>query len=245
MNCQNFQDLIVIGIHGRLTAAQRNELDRHRSTCDECAALFERHASEIDLQAKAVTGAASGPLPDWEKSWAVISDKALPRKRRPSRFFALVPRWIPATAGILLVFVLGYFAGRGILVESTTSGPAIAALSPSDLPSPFVFADYADNLKPVLASFINRGDVPPPEELRTLEREIIREMLTRTKTLKSLAAESGDTTRGDLLLDLEFILTSLANLAPGDTKSAVHLERMIREKVVALRLRELASRVTI
>jgi hypothetical protein len=70
-------------------------------------------------------------------------------------------------------------------------------------------------------------------------------MLLRTRLLRSLAAESGDASRGDLLLDLEFILSSLANLTPGDTASAVHLERMIREKDIALRLRELASPATI
>jgi hypothetical protein len=245
MNCHDFQDLLVIGAHGRLTADQRAELERHRSACGECAALAGRLAPLLDLQEKALDGNASGPLPDWEKSWAVISEKAVPRRGPAPRLFALVPRWIPAAAAILLVFVLGYFAGRGLLVDSVTSGPAVAGLSPSGLPASLSFTDYADSLKPVLVSFINRGDVPPPEEIRSLEQEIVRDMLLRTRLLRSLAAESGDASRGDLLLDLEFILTSLANLTPGDTASAVHLERMIREKDIALRLRELASPATI
>jgi hypothetical protein len=245
MNCSDFQNIIVIGIHGRLTPDQRKELDRHRSVCGECAALYDRLEPLMDVQAKALDESASAPCPDWEESWAAISEKTLPQKRPLFRFFTLLPRWVPATAAILLVFILGYFAGRGVLIDSTVSGPAMTALSSSDLSSPLILANYADNLKPILINFLNRGDVVPPEELRALEHEIIRDMLSRTRVLKDLASETGDTALGDLLFDLEFILTSMANLAPGDKDSAVHLKQMIREKEIALQLRELAKRATI
>lgn len=245
MNCRDFQNLVAIGIYGRPTGEEQAELDRHRSACPECAALYEKHGPGIVLQEEAFKEALSAPLPDWDKSWAAISEKAFPQRRTRFPLLTLIPRWIPASAAILVVFVLGYLAGRRILLESITSGPGIATLSSENPSSPLAFAEYADNLKPVLISFLNRGDVPQPEELRTLEREIIRDMLSRTRVLESLAAESGDTSREGLLLDLELILMSLANLAPGDTESAVHLERMIREKDIALRLRELASRATI
>jgi len=245
MNCRDFQNLIVIAVHGRLTADERSELDRHLSACQECAARHERYAPLIDLQAKAEDGVADVALPDWEKSWAVISEKALPHGKPRSRFFTLVPRWVPVAAAVLLVFALGYFVGRGILVDRTTSSPGVASAVIADQPSPLLFANYADSLKPVLVNFLNRSDVRPPDELRALEREIIRDILSRTRLLRSLAAESEDAALGDLLIDLEFILTSMANLVPGDTESAVHLERMIREKDIAPRLRELASTATI
>ncbi len=245
MNCQDFHDLIVIGVHGRLSAAEREEIDRHRSACAECAVLYERFQGLMDLQAEALEEAASVPAPDWDGSWAEIAKRALPEKSPLLRFFDRVPRWVPATAGILAVFVLGYVAGRGILVDSAVYRPEMAALPSSDRGPSLLFASYADNLKPVLTSFLNRGDIVPPVELRALEREIARDMLSRTRILRELAAASGDAGLADLLLDLEFILTSLANLAPGDKASAAHLERMIREKDVPLRLRELASPMTI
>ena len=245
MTCRDFQDLIVIGVHGRLTADERRELDRHRAECGACAALYERFTALMDVQEKSVNESASVPLPDWGKSWAVIAEKALPRKSPRSRFFTLVQRWAPAAAVIFLVFALGYFFGRGFLVRNTAYGPGVAAFSSSDLSSPLIFADYADNLKPVLFNFLNRSDVRPPAELRALEHEIIRDMLSRTRILRSLAAESEDAVLGDLLLDLEFILASMANLTPGDTESADQLKRMIRERDVPLRLRELASPATI
>jgi hypothetical protein len=245
MNCQDFHDLIVVGFHGRLSAEQKIEIDGHRSACAECAALYERFEDLLDLQAKALDKAASVPAPDWDASWAAIAERSLPERSPFLRFFVRVPRWIPAAAGIVLVFVLGYVAGREILVDSVVSRPEIAGLPASDRGPSLLFANYADSLKPVLTSFLNRGDVVPPEELRALEREIAHDMLSRTRILRELAAASGDAELADLLVDLEFVLTSLANLSRGDEASAALLERMIREKDVPLRLRELASPVTI
>lgn len=245
MNCRDFHDLVVIAVHGRLSAAEREEIDRHRSACAECAALYDRFEGLMDLQAEALEEAASVPAPDWDGSWAEIAERALPEKSLFLRFVGRVPRWVPAAAGILAVFVLGYVAGRGILVDSVVSRPGMAGLPPSDRGPSLLFASYADSLKPVLISFLNRGDVVAPAELRALEREIVRDMLSRTRILRDLAAASGDAELADLLVDLEFILTSLANLTPGDKASAALLERMIREKDVPLRLRELVSSVAI
>jgi hypothetical protein len=245
MTCQDFRDLVVVGIHGRLSAEQRTELDRHRSACAECAALYGRFEASLELQAEALVEAASVPPPDWDRSWEAIANRALPERSPFLKFLARVPGWVPAAAGILVVFVLGYVAGRGILVNSVVSRPELASHPASDRGQSTLFASYADGLKPVLASFLNRGDVVPPAELRALEREIARDMLSRTRVLRDLAAASGDAELADLLVDLELVLTSLANLEPGDEASAALLERMIREKSVALRLRELASPTTI
>jgi hypothetical protein len=245
MNCQDFHDLIAIGVHGRLSAEQNTEIDRHRSSCAECAALYERLEGLIDLRTEALEEAASVPPPDWDRSWEAIANRALPERSPFLKFFARVPGWVPAAAGILVVFVLGYVAGRGILVDSVVSRPEIAAHPASERGQSTLFASYADGLKPVLASFLNRGEIVPPAELRELEREVARDMLSRTRVLRDLAAASGDDELADLLVDLEFILASLANLTPGDEGSAALLDRMIREKNVPLRLRELASPVTI
>jgi hypothetical protein len=245
MNCQDFRDLVVVGVHGRLSPGDREELDRHRSACADCATLYERFEGLVDLQAEALDEAASIPPPDWNASWAAIAERSRPGKSPLLRFFDRVPRWVPSAAGILVVFVLGYVAGRGLLVDSDVSRPEIAVIPVPDRGSSSLFAGYADGLKPVLTNFLNRGDVVPPAELRALEREIVRDMLSRTRILRELAAASGDAELADLLVDLEFILTSLANLEPGDKASAALLDRMIREKSLPRRLRELASPTTI
>jgi hypothetical protein len=245
MNCADFHNLVVIAIYGRLTAEEREEIDRHGSACAECAALYERFENLMNIQAEALEQAASVPTPDWDKSWAAIEEQAFPQKNRFLSFLRRIPRWVPVTAAILFVFAVGYFAGRGILVDNATSRPGMAVLPTAVPGSSLDLASYADSLKPVLISFLNRGDVVPPAELRALERGIIRDMLSQTRTLKNLIAETGDTELADLLDDLQFILTSMANLEPGDKASAAFLERMIREKNVRLRLRELASPATL
>jgi hypothetical protein len=245
MNCTDFHNLIVIGVHGRPTAEERKEIDRHRSACAECAALYERFENLINVQAEALEQAASVPTPDWDKSWAVIAEQALAQKRLFLSFLGRVPRWIPVTAAILFVFAVGYFAGKGILVDDAALRPGMAVLPSAVSGSSLDLASYADSLKPVLINFLNRGDVVAPAELRALERGMIRDMLSETRTLKNLTAETGDTELAGLLDDLEFILTSMANMEPGDGASAAFLKRMIREKDVRLRLRELAAPATI
>ena len=245
MTCTEFDDLVVVGIHGRLNAEERAWIDRHRAVCARCAAIYERYESSIDLQAEGLESAESLPMPDWQASWEAIAVRALPEMSPFARLVARLPRWVPVTAAILLVFVLGTFFGRGLLFDAGRPKPGAMALSTPEIGTALDFTSYADNLKPVLMNFLNRGDVAPPDELRALEREIIGGMLSQTRILRGLAAKTGDAELADLLFDLEFILTSMANLAPGDEASAAHLERMIRDRDVSLRLRELASPATI
>ena len=256
MNCRKAETLITTGVYGRLTPEERTELEIHAGTCPACTALFEKWAGIIELRVQAREDDA--PLPDWEKSWSRIAAEALdkrPRRRlvfgRPELGWPVWARRATAAAAVLFVFVLGYFAGRRVLFDRSGEGVRTAAPSPAvggSLLAGFDeirLAEYADNLRPLLVDFLNRGNVRPPDDLVALKRRIVRDMLGQTRLLKRLAAESGDAAQDDLLSDLEFILTSMANLAPGDTESAVHLERMIRAKDIALRLRELASPATI
>lgn len=258
MNCREAEILIVAGVYGRLTPEERAELENHSGACPTCAGLIAKSAPLLDLRARA--GEEDAPLPDWEKSWSRISAEALDKRPRRMGVFgrsdlgwAVWVRRATAAAAVLLVFVLGYFAGRRLLIDRSDEAVEAVAAGSSSRISPFLesgqimLAEYADNLGPVLVNFLNRGDVRPPEGLRELERRVVRDMLVQTRLLRSLTAASGGAhgRLDDLLLDLEFILTSMANMAPEDKESADHLDRMIREKSVSLRLRDLAAFSTI
>ncbi len=234
MNCRDIKDLLVVGTFGSLTVQQKNVLDVHLRDCPGCARLAER----IPLRPNEAGSETDIPLPDWEKAWEVIESRSFGR-RRP--FLGRALRWAPAAAGLILVFAFGYLAGRRVLLDhelrssQSWAETTISALS---------WADYAERVKPVLVDFLNRGDVRPPEELVEIKRRVIRDMLLQTRLLKSLAAEARDARLGDLLLDLEFILTSLANLDSQDDASATHLEGLIRERDLSLRLSDLSSQTS-
>ena len=172
------------------------------------------------------------PSPDLEKSWSVISEQTMARRRFPR----IIPaqKWILAVSSLLIVFVLGYFAGKEVLKIEQKGFP------PESM-TPLSLASYADRLKPVLVNFINQDKKETPDKIRRLEKEIIRDMLLQTRLLKELASHNGNTERTELLQDMEFILVSMSNLESEDREVARHLARMIQEKNISLRLKELIT----
>ena len=230
MSCENTENLIAIGIFGRLKPSQREELEAHVKTCPECANRYKQSVHLMDLRPESEVI----PPPDLEHSWEIIST----RNERRRRSFTIVPKrkWALAAGIFLMVFILGYFIGKNAL---NIGSPTLASI-PVGTQEP-TLTSYADNLKPVLVNFLNRDGVPPPENIRRLERRLISDMLIRTRFLKSLAAHSQDLVIMELLQDLEFILTAMDNMRPEDRDMAQHLARMIREQQVSLRLQQLIT----
>ena len=255
MDCREAENLITAGVYGRLTPEERTDLERHARTCPACSALLEEWAGIHELRARA--GEEDVPLPDWERSWARIAAATIgkrPRRRSAFELFAaggpVWARWAAVAASVALVFAVGYFAGRRLVPGRAgerfraAAGTAAGALPPAGSVEGRL-AEYADNLKPILIDFLNRGDVRPPDDLVELRRRVVRDMLGQTRLLMGLAEESGAAALKDLLSELEFVLTSLANMEPDDKDSADHLGRVIRERGVAARLRDLAAFSTI
>ncbi len=225
MNCEKTKNLITIGIYGKLTPEQRRELAAHIKDCPECARLAEKSEPLLDRLRQ-----EEAPQADLEKSWRVISSRTLERRR--SLGIKPVRKWALIAASLLMVFILGYFAGKRILPVGEEF-PSVSSAIPS-------LTAYADNLRPVMINFVNSREEAPPA-IRELESRIISDMLQQTRTLKDLAARAGDRGRLELLQDLEFILISMDNLQPDDRESARHLARMIRDKNISLKLKELIT----
>jgi hypothetical protein len=232
MNCEEAKNMMTIGVFGTLAAEEKANLDEHLRNCPSCARLFEKSkASWTSFEVP-----DDHPQPDWEKSWDVIAARALGRPKN-WRLFGLPGRWAVAAASLLVVFALGYFAGRRYLRPS--AGPAASLLAAAAEPSPLF--RYAESLEPVLIDFLNRGKTERPKEFVDLERKIIQSMLAETRLLQALAASSQNEELGAFLEEMESILLSLANLKPGDRDSADELDRTIRERRIRSKLRELSS----
>jgi hypothetical protein len=134
----------------------------------------------------------------------------------------------------MIVFAAGFFFGRRLLIVP----PASQVPLPLSL-SEISLENYADFLQPVLVNFSNQDSAQNPKSLRRLERRIVSDLLNRTRLLKSFIPENGNPVLRELLEDLEFILTALDNLEPGDRDSARQLAGLIRDNEVSLRLRQL------
>jgi hypothetical protein len=228
MNCKQSERAMIVSVFGTPREEERTALKEHLSRCRKCARRWEQTR---DLRKKTDRIPSFSP-PDPDRSWTVISHHLSQRRRLPYRRRNWM--WAPAAAALLIVFVAGFFFGRRLFLVP----PAALTQASLDL-SEVSFESYADYLQPVLVDFLNRNGVQNPESVRGLEQRIVSDLLDRTRLFKSLIPEDGSPALGELLQDLELILTAIDNLEPGDRDTARHLAGLIREKDVSLRLQQL------
>lgn len=233
MDCNDFKNMIVVSIYGKLTSSEKSEFEEHLRDCPKCARLYrktERYHGLFEEKEEM-------PLPSWEKSWETISERAIKRKKRaiirfPYRKYALT------AAAIIAVFVIGIYAGRHLFIPKSDisqfeSEPDYSHARP--------IRYYAENLEPVLINFMNRSYERNGEEFPEIEKQVIVDMLEQTRLLKRLLSGREDPLLQYILEDLEFILVSISNMRPGDRDSADQLNQFIREKELRFKLHQLAS----
>ena len=230
MNCKECEEILVINMFGKLSQDEKERLDSHIQACPECARKFDK----MPLVKDAFDGSEDVPLPDRERSWEIIADRAL-KSRRGFQMHIPFSRAAWIASALVAVFVLGFFFGRQFIFEPSArpSGPLLAEQRGTPLER------YAEGLETVLVGFMNRG-VPHSEELAGLEKLLIDEMLIQTKILKRLFQDRNDPIL-ELLEDMELILVALSNLSPEDSLGAEQLHGLIKEKGLKLRLRVLSD----
>ena len=149
MNCDEAKNIMTVRLFAELSPDERAALEEHLRHCPDCARI-----SKVSESRREAFDLPDGPpWPDWEKSWGVISGRALDRPRAAG-LFGLPRKWVPAAASLLAVFILGYIAGRRLFVSP--SGPAFSSGAPAaaELSS---IRRYVETVEPVLIDFLNRG----------------------------------------------------------------------------------------
>jgi len=112
MNCEESKNLITISVYGKLTPSEKALLEAHLRECSRCASIFEKSGKLSNL----FNEKEDILLPDKEKSWQIISAKAIKRKGSwLERFVPKKPVFQFSFALLLLVvgFSAGYFIHSG------------------------------------------------------------------------------------------------------------------------------------
>jgi hypothetical protein len=106
MNCEESKNMIAISLYGKLTPTETAQLERHLRECPRCAGIQEKSAQWSQL----FDEKNDLPLPDKEKSWQIISDRAF--KRKGGWLGRLAPKK-PAFqfASVLFILAAGFAAG--------------------------------------------------------------------------------------------------------------------------------------
>ncbi len=236
MNCEQFQEVLVERIYGRLPADREAALQRHAGKCAGCKAALER---TFEIQNVFDPG-EDIPLPDFDRSWRSIQART---RRRTWRWPVLYPvrRFSMAAAAVALVFVIGVFAGRSLFSpepEPNAAGPGFQGMTS--------IAAYTESLEPLLLDFANQRGQETDEELAELTRRVTVDMLAQTRLLKRAAARGGDEQLYILLDDIELVLISMANLGGQNGDVAAQLLEQIRHKSLLNRIKQIpANRQTI
>jgi hypothetical protein len=235
MNCEEFKDAIVMRIYGELPADLEDALQEHVRECSGCARIYAR-----TLGLKNVLGVDDDiPAPDWEASWRVIRERSQKRRWRWPVFFEWpAKRFAMAAAAVVAVFVFGVLAGRSIFFPTTEPGPTAPERGYQSVTS---VAAYTETLEPLLIDFTNRRGRPQSDEMAELTTRVAVEMLVQTRLLKRAAEQSGDERLFFLLEDIELVLISIANLGGNNGDVAQQLDRVIENKEILFRLRQLPT----
>lgn len=112
MNCEESRNLITVSVYGKLTPSEKAQLEAHLRECSRCASIYERSGKLSNL----FNEKEDIPLPDKEKSWQIISAKAVKRKGGwLELFIPKKPVFQFSFALLLLVvgFAVGYFIHSG------------------------------------------------------------------------------------------------------------------------------------
>lgn len=238
MNCEECKNLITVSVFGKLTPQEKRRLEDHLRECPECTRIHQKSENLRSL----FEDREEIPLPDKEKSWDIISSKAVQRKGVKIILFPY-KKWAFAASALVIVFVLGFLIGKQVFFPGPgETSPESAALQGYESP----IQRYTEGLEPILIDFVNRTDAQKQQEISDIEKLVIKDMLIQTKLLKHLVSQRDDPRLLQLLEDIEFILVGISNLKPQDQESAAQLTRLIRENEIKFKLTAfLASQTTI
>lgn len=106
MNCDESKNLMTVSVFGKLTSSEKAQLKEHLRDCSTCSSLFEK----VGKMSHLVNEKEDIPFPNKEKSWQIISSKAL--KRKGGWLEGFIPkRPVFQLSSALLLLVVGFAAG--------------------------------------------------------------------------------------------------------------------------------------
>ena len=228
MKCKKYEEKIVLYLYGELNVSDKAELESHVKECPACLENLEYTKKVFKL---VDDNKEEAPEANWEKCWREIGAGAQIEPRR-QKSFLLVPRWVYATAALLLVFVLGALIGRHWLFSPQES-PLEPEVSQGSMN--LALNEYINELKPILIEYANYTSPEKGEETILIDEKIVRSLLIQNLLLKDLVAKS-DPSLTPFLEDLDIILKELSNIQKGDELTPSMIKELIHEREILFKL---------
>lgn len=223
MACKKYKEKIVLHLYGELDEKEAKKLIDHIAQCAECAEEFA-YTKKV-FQVLDETKTDDIPEANWEKCWDTI-DVGIQGKERKKKSFLLYPRWVYASAALLIVFTVGFFLGRIAFLQPGKSSPVqLEGRQSAMYPS---IQEHFESLKPVLLEYANYTASPENGTI-TIDKYIIRSLIIQNILLKRLIADE-DPSLKEILEDVDLVLREIANQEGDDVHTLSMIKELIQER---------------
>ena len=216
-------------LYGELGDEEAKGLTDHIAECGECSDEFEYTKKVFQVLDETKTEAV--PEANWEKCWNTI-DVKIQGKERKTKSFLLFPRWVYASAALLIVFVVGFFLGRIAFFQPTKKSPMLLEGSQSAMhPS---IQEHFESLKPVLVEYANYTAFPGNGTI-TIDKNIVRNLIIQNILLKRMIADENPSIK-EILEDVDLVLREIANQEGDDAHTLSMIKELIQERGILYEL---------
>jgi len=242
--CKKIKDWFDRAYGRELDEAQRKIFENHLRECSNCRSDFAETSAMLNFMTKKKRS-EPGPV-FWENYWDELYDrmnreefKAVKRENKRVRLFPSINfnvRWVARAAAAVALLILGIFIGREIFPPAAPPGKGIGRqavlASRQGAPEELIqrARHFIERSKLMLLAIVNFD--PESEDFYTLDipyqQQVSKELVRQAGGIKTGLSSSGQRRLRDLINDLEVILLQVANLDPGQNRSAV---RFIKDGV--------------
>lgn len=215
------------------------EIEWHLKECEDCRGLYgslKRVLNVLDSAPSPERGADYGA-----EVWGRIEAKLKPRCRWRVWGVMLAMRWVLAGAAVVVLLTVAFLAGRFYPQHQAT--PQVAGdAQVRERVLLVAMGDYLDRSQMVLVELANANSNGPLDI--SSEQERVRQLIPETRLYRQTAANTGDTSVGGILDELERVLLDLAR---GPSRlSPEELERFrarLRAEGILFKIRVVNSNV--
>lgn len=245
MTCRTFRNLCVISLCGKLTAGEKESLEKHLASCPHCKTAFQK-AGGWEAAEGLPPRNTEAERPDWEVIWAGIG-AGLPNGETSVREAGRAPRLLRWAA----------LAGAAAAVFFSVFRPAIPPRPDASMPASLretpppqsereslpirLLVQQADM---IILDILHSTDPGGEEPVFRHDGKLLRSLIQKTRALKDSRALSDRPETQAVMNELEACLISLANADPNDREARDFLAARIRETGFREKLIEMAAEGT-
>jgi hypothetical protein len=236
MVCKKYKKDMILYLYGELDADRKAALGNHIIDCADCRQELEytkKVFAALDDSKPSYT-----PEGDWEKYWEIIQPRTFMQTsgkrtiKSDKRAFSAFPRWGYVAAALMLVFLLGIFAGRIWFFPDFQDNSRDAQ---TGLSYKLALNEHLDELKPYVLEYANYSSEENGGQYITVDKKLVQHLLIQNVLFKKALAEKNPSA-AQLLEDIDLMLQELANMESGDEQTPSMIRELIQKRDILFKM---------